>query len=1198
MNNDISELQQARQRAERLNGVLRAIRNVNQLITKEGDPQRLIDGACTNLTENLSYHNAWIALLDDNGALRSTAQSGLDGFFNALCERLQAGEFSDCMHHALGVDRVLVVKNPAEQCQDCPLASAYSGRAGLARRLAFAGRTYGILAVSVPAVHAHDTEELALFEELAGDLAFALHKIRMGRELDDSQRRYRQLFEGSRDGFVMVDAKGHFLDANQAYCDMLGYSRDELRAMENFYRITPARWREWEKTEIWEKRLLERGESGLYEKAYIRKDGTVFPVELQSYAVRNDAGEIEYLWGTARDITERKRAEEALRESEARFRSYIEQSPYGVFVADGQGRYVDVNPASERITGYSAEQLKAMRITDLIAPESRETAAKHFQRLTEIGEAATEVAFVRADGSVGHWTVAATRIGPDRYLGFVEEITARKKREERIALLGRMLDDAPAAITIHDTDGNFLFSNRQNMLLHGYDLEAEFFAMNLHDLDVPASEALLAERLQQIADHGEARFEVEHYRRDGSTFPLEVLAKRIEWEDQLAILSIAVDITERIKAQTKLRESEERFRSFFTNLCVGSCLDEIIYKDGRAVDYRVLDVNPAYETVMGIARDEAVGALGSQVYGLGEAPFLDRLKHVAETGEPERFEAFFEPIGKHLDFTVSRPSPGMFSTVFFDITERKRAEAEKAEGQALLEAIYRNAPLIMMVVNRERRIQQVNGFAAQFAHYSTEEMLGLRGGEALRCLHALDDPRGCGFGEFCEQCVIRNTVLDTLENGTTHRQVEADYYPEPANNRRSAMKLLVSTTPIEFKGERMALVTMQDVTERVSLEHQLSQSRKLESVGRLAGGVAHDFNNLLMGIMGYAEMCLEEIGDDHPITEWLEEIRNESQRSTNLTRQLLAFASRQTVAPKILDLNEQIEGMLKMLRRLIGEDIDLAWKACSGATPVKMDPGQVDQILANLCVNARDAIGGVGKVTIETDKVAIDAAYCAEHAETVQGAYIMLAVSDDGCGMDSGALEHIFEPFYTTKSTGEGTGLGLATIYGIVKQNDGFVNVYSEPGQGTTFRIYLPRFEGEPAEEKKEQSSGKLQGGGETILLAEDEGAIRDILGRLLGNLGYTVLEAESPEQALTLVNEHAGAIDLLLTDVVMPGMNGRDLAETVKEDYPDLKVIYMSGYTPNVIAHRGILDDGVEFLSKPISRDALTRKVREVLDR
>jgi PAS domain S-box-containing protein len=390
---------------------------------------------------------------------------------------------------------------------------------------------------------------------------------------------------------------------------------------------------------------------------------------------------------------------------------------------------------------------------------------------------------------------------------------------------------------------------------------------------------------------------------------------------------------------------------------------------------------------------------------------------------------------------------------------------------------------------------------------------------------------------------------------------------------------------------------LEDITKKLSLESQLRQAQKMESVGRLAGGVAHDFNNMLGVIIGRAEMALDQMDPTHPLHAPLREIRKAAGRSAGLTRQLLTFARKQTIAPRVLDLNETVEEMLKMLRRLIGENIDLAWLPRPAVWPVKVDPSQIDQILANLCVNARDAIGGVGKVTIETGNVVFDDNYCANQAEVVPGDFVLLAVSDDGCGMDKGTLDQLFEPFFTTKEIGHGTGLGLATVYGIVKQNNGFINVYSEPGKGTSFKIYLPRHAIGAEPIRKESPATPPARGHETVLLVEDEPAILEMTTMMLERQGYTVLAASTPGEAIRLAKMHAGEIHLLMTDVIMPEMNGRDLANTLMSLYRQIRCLFMSGYTANVIAHKGVLEEGVHFIQKPFAMKDLFAKVREVLD-
>ncbi len=384
--------------------------------------------------------------------------------------------------------------------------------------------------------------------------------------------------------------------------------------------------------------------------------------------------------------------------------------------------------------------------------------------------------------------------------------------------------------------------------------------------------------------------------------------------------------------------------------------------------------------------------------------------------------------------------------------------------------------------------------------------------------------------------------------------------------------------------------------EREKLRDRLVQAQRLESVGQLAGGVAHDFNNMLSVIIGYAELALRRMEVPEPLELYLREIVKAGKRSADVTRQLLAFARRQNIAPKVLDLNASLEGMLKMLRRLIGEDIELIWLPGKDIWPVRLDPSQMDQLLANLCVNARDAISNVGKVTIETGIASFDEAYCRDREGFIPGDFVVLAVSDNGSGIDRDILDKIFEPFFTTKAFGHGTGLGLATVYGIVKQNNGFINVYSEPSHGTTFRIYLPRQEGEAEIIQPEDMQPLPIGNGEIILVVEDEASMLSLNRTMIEQLNYTVLTAITPQEALQLAREYGQAIDLLVTDVIMPEMNGRDLARAIAECCPRAKTLFMSGYTANVIAHRGELEPNVHFIAKPFSTGALACAIRAVL--
>lgn len=385
--------------------------------------------------------------------------------------------------------------------------------------------------------------------------------------------------------------------------------------------------------------------------------------------------------------------------------------------------------------------------------------------------------------------------------------------------------------------------------------------------------------------------------------------------------------------------------------------------------------------------------------------------------------------------------------------------------------------------------------------------------------------------------------------------------------------------------------------EKEQIEEQYRQAQKMESVGRLAGGVAHDFNNKLSVIIGYTELCLEYLDSTHPAFTALQEIQEAGLRSAELTRQLLGFARKQEVVPRVLDLNKMIGGMLKMLKRLMGENIDLVWQPGAGVWQVRMDASQLDQMLANLCANARDAIIDQGQVIIETRNVSLDQRSCLHHPDAQSGDFVLLEFSDDGLGMNEETLENVFEPFFTTKEVGKGTGLGLAMIYGVVKQNNGFIEVDSQPGQGTTFRVYLPRHITQTAGEQEKAAAPRLVQGFEKILLVEDDQALLKLTGKSLENLGYEVFSVSTPADAIQMVKKDPGEIDLLMTDVIMPEMNGRELAKEIAALVPQLKVVYMSGYSANVISHHGVLDEGIHFIQKPFSRQKLAEIVRKALD-
>jgi len=531
----------------------------------------------------------------------------------------------------------------------------------------------------------------------------------------------------------------------------------------------------------------------------------------------------------------------------------------------------------------------------------------------------------------------------------------------------------------------------------------------------------------------------------------------------------------------------------------------------------------------------------------------------------------------------------------WSIIKRRRTEMELEQAQALLQAAIDQSPAGIIIADApDVQIRMVNPAGLTIRTGATADPAQIS--EAMQPKNwPTFKPDGTPFGH------LELPLSRAVRKGETVSNVEVIIRRFSGEDRW----VLANAAPARnANGEVIAgIVVFPDITDRKraeaekeKLEDQLRQAQKMESVGRLAGGVAHDFNNMLAVILGHTEMALARGDATQTLVYDLRQIQKAAQRSADLTRQLLAFARKQTVVPKVLELNATVAGMLEMLHRLIGENINLVWIPGALLWQVKMDPSQIDQILVNLCVNARDAIGGVGRIVIETRNLACDADYCLNHADGVPGDYVVLTVSDDGRGMDKDILENIFEPFFTTKGVGAGTGLGLSTVYGIVRQNAGFITVDSEPGNGATFKVHLPRHAAPAAQPGEDPPTPGLRGGHETILLVEDEPAILDMSRMMLETMGYRVLLAETPQAAIDQVEASRIGIHLLMTDVVMPGMTGPDLARRIRSHLPNLGILFMSGYSANEITRHGVLEPGVHFIQKPFSIRDLDAKIRQAL--
>lgn len=650
-------------------------------------------------------------------------------------------------------------------------------------------------------------------------------------------------------------------------------------------------------------------------------------------------------------------------------------------------------------------------------------------------------------------------------------------------------------------------------------------------------------------------------------------------ESDVKILSYISDLTweivKRKKSEEALIASEKRYRRLFE-----SARDGILILD--ADSGKVVDVNPFVLDLLGYSYGDIAGKF---LWEIGAFKDITTSKEAFTHLQHHEYIRYEDLPLETVDGRVVEVE--FVSNVYLvdqakviqcnirDISERKQAEAERIR---LLTAIEQVGETIM-ITDPEGVIQYVNPAFEKATGYTRQEAVG----QNVRLLKS-----GKQSPEY-----YRN-LWETISGGNV-------FVGRMVNKNKDGTHFTedISISPIRNHSGKLVnyVAVKRDITEKLQLENQYHQAQKMESVGRLAGGVAHDFNNMLCVINGYTDLAMEKIDPSDSLYADLKEILKATSRSTDITHQLLAFARKQTISPKALDVNETVEVLLKMLRRIIGEDIDLNWLPEAGLWPVNLDPGQFDQMLANLCVNSRDAISGVGNITIETHNATFDEEYCDDHVGYIPGDFVQLVVRDDGCGLDKETMDKIFEPFFTTKDVDKGTGLGLSMVFGIVNQNKGFIIVNSEPDKGSTFNVYLSRHIGEAEKTRSATVPEVSSNHGETVLLVEDELSLMRMGQIMLENMGYKVLATSTPKEALYLAQKHAGKISLLITDVVMPKMNGRDMADQIRTIYPNIKTLFMSGYTADVFDKIGGIKESKKFIQKPFTRHDLATKVADLLD-
>ena len=882
-----------------------------------------------------------------------------------------------------------------------------------------------------------------------------------------------------------------------------------------------------------------------------------------------------------------------LTEVQARGKAFLDNSPAAAFMKDESGRLVYVNPQWEKIFGIAFEQVEGKTDAQWLPAEVAAEVGAHDRAVLESDRTLEfEETLPAADGD-RHWLVFKFPFRDAtgaRFVGGVAvDITDRKHAEDRIradaGLHRDLIEHGQALLCVHDLDGRLLAVNEVARRSLGYDSDADLPAMGLTIPGILASESL--ERfpgyLRKIRETGAASGVMVVLTRNGEKRYWEYRnTLRTEGVQSPIVRGLAFDITERVRTEEELRDA----RQFAEEILSSAALGVIVY--GK--DLRYVLWNRAMQRLTGLSADRVIGRTMPEVFPDLAKQGLWELVQKARSGESVASPdiRFVVPKTGELRWVFSQFTPhrnahgeivGVIGTVE-DVTERKRSEESTRESRAFLE--------------RAQEVGQigswVSGVGPQARLVWSAETSRIFGVEPDRFDGRLETFLSLIHPEDVEavQEASRSALTSDHPYSIEHRILRPDGTVRWVYERGDVVR--------DPAGEPVRMVgIVQDITERRRLEEQFLQAQKMEAIGRLAGGVAHDFNNLLTAILGYADLLLSQIEEPHPMRGDLQEIRRAGERAAELTRQLLAFSRQQMLEPRVIDLNETVGNLENMLRRLIGEDVELVTRLEPRLGLVRADPGQLEQVILNLAVNSRDAMPEGGTLTIQTATAVLRDALSIGRAAVPAGDYSVLEVRDTGSGMDPATHARIFEPFFTTKEKGKGTGLGLATAYGIVKQSGGYIFCESAAGSGTSFRIYLPRYSGarEVPPPSHARPSRTAAGGDRTVLLVEDEDGVRKLSRRLLEADGFRVLEASGGEQALALVRSHPGPIHLLLTDVVMPGLKGPEVARRVSRIRPDIKVLYMSGYANVEVPDLGT---GALLLQKPFTPEGLAAKIEEAL--
>ncbi|MCE5250906.1 PAS domain S-box protein [bacterium] len=890
-------------------------------------------------------------------------------------------------------------------------------------------------------------------------------------------------------------------------------------------------------------------------------------------------------------------------EETGKFIEWIEKIRLAAVMLDPEGTIIFCNDFLLELIGRSREEVQGKDwFTQFIPKEIVSDIKSTFIKTIATGEFPpyyeNEIITRNGDKLLIRWNnsvirdksgavVCATSIG--------EDITEKRHSEDLLRESEKryreLVELLPETVWETDMDGNLTFVSLKGFTLFGYTREDFYKGLNIYDLIHPDDRIKAHRNVRKVLEGKDIGLqEYSMLKKDGSSFPVMIHASEIIRDGKPdGLRGITLDVTEQVQAIRALRESEERFR-YMTELSpfpvsIIDSTGRYIYmnkKFSEVFGYTPEDIPSGKAWFMKAFPDpeyrrNVIDTWKKDLKNIGKGKPRTRIFNIVCKDGSSR-EIIFRP--------VTMSDDNQFVT-YEDITESRRAINALRREKEFSDNLINSSVDGILAFDREGVLTLWNQGMERISGVSKEETLGKCGFDIFPFL------KETGEIKFFHETIAGNSVV-----------AENRFFSVPITGKEGFFEGRYSPLRNE-KGDIVGGITVvRDITERKraeehrrKLEEQLAQAQKMESIGRLAGGIAHDFNNLLTAIIGNSEIALMETSPDDSMYNEMIEIKSTAERAAELTRQLLAFSRRQIIEPRIINLNEIIFNMDKMIRRLIGENIELVLLPFEKLWSVKIDPGQLEQVLTNIAVNARDAMTEGGKLSIETSNITLDEESVKDQQYMSPGNYVMISVIDTGIGMDEETRLHIFEPFFTTKEVGKGTGLGMSTCYGIVKQNNGAIQVFSAPGKGTTVRLYFPRVSEKPLDVPRLGFSSVVPKGTETILVVEDEPSVRRMIKTILINNGYTVIDAMNGHEALRIIEHHNDIFQLLLTDVIMPGMGGKELYKALKKSYPDSKVLFMSGYTDDSIVHHGILDPGLEFIEKPFSPAALLKKVRNILD-